>query len=38
LPIFGWLFKTTQSNDERTEVLIFITPKITNRAFLPCAE
>ncbi len=38
LPIFGWLFKTTQSNDERTEVLIFITPKITNRAFLPCDE
>ncbi len=38
LPVFGWLFKTTRSNDERTEVLIFITPKITNRAFLPCAE
>jgi type IV pilus assembly protein PilQ len=38
LPIFGWLFKTTQSNDERTEVLIFITPKITNRAFLPCSD
>jgi type IV pilus assembly protein PilQ len=38
LPIFGWLFKTTRSNDERTEVLIFITPKITNRAFLPCSD
>jgi type IV pilus assembly protein PilQ len=38
LPVFGWLFKTTTENDERTEVLIFITPKITNRAFLPCAD
>ncbi len=38
LPVIGWLFKTTRENDERTEVLIFITPKITNRAFLPCGE
>lgn len=38
LPVFGWLFKTSRENDERTEVLIFITPKITNRAFLPCSE
>lgn len=38
LPVFGWLFKTTKENDERTEVLIFITPKITNRSFLPCAD
>jgi len=38
LPVFGWLFKTTKENDERTEVLIFITPKITNRSFLPCKQ
>ncbi len=38
LPVVGWLFKTTRENDERTEVLIFITPKITNRASLPCAQ
>ncbi|MBL4635611.1 MAG: type IV pilus secretin PilQ [Kofleriaceae bacterium] len=38
LPVIGWFFKSTRENDERTEVLIFITPKITNRAFLPCGE
>lgn len=38
LPVVGWLFKTQRENDERTEVLIFITPKITNRNFLPCGE
>ena len=38
LPVLGWLFKTTKENDERTEVLIFITPKITNRASLPCSD
>ncbi len=38
LPVIGWLFKTSKENDERTEVLIFITPKITNREFLPCGK
>lgn len=38
LPVVGWLFKTTRENDERSEVLIFITPKITNRSSLPCSS
>ena len=28
IPILGWLFKSRQENDERTELLIFITPRI----------
>jgi type IV pilus assembly protein PilQ len=36
IPVLGWLFKNRQENDDRTEVLVFITPKITNRAFLRC--
>ncbi|HET6611317.1 MAG TPA: type IV pilus secretin PilQ, partial [Kofleriaceae bacterium] len=36
IPVLGWLFKSKVQNDDRTEVLIFITPKITNRAFLRC--
>lgn len=36
IPVLGWLFKSKQENDDRTEVLVFITPKITNRAFLRC--
>jgi type IV pilus assembly protein PilQ len=36
IPVLGWLFKTRRENDERAEVLVFITPKITNRAFLRC--
>ena len=36
IPVLGWLFKHQRENDERTEVLVFITPKITNRASLPC--
>ena len=36
LPIIGWLFKNRAENDERTEGLVFITPKITNKAFLRC--
>ncbi|HOX45744.1 MAG TPA: type IV pilus secretin PilQ [Myxococcota bacterium] len=31
IPILGWLFRNTQYNDERTELLIFITPRIVNR-------
>jgi type IV pilus assembly protein PilQ len=36
LPVLGWLFKNRKENDDRTELLIFITPKITNKAFLRC--
>ena len=36
LPILGWLFKNRRENDERTEVLLFVTPRITNKAFLRC--
>lgn len=36
LPVLGWLFKNRRENDDRTEVLVFITPKITNRALLSC--
>lgn len=36
LPVIGWLFKKRAENDSRTEVLVFITPKITNKAYLRC--
>ena len=36
IPVLGWLFKQRSENDERTEVLVFITPKITNKASLRC--
>ena len=36
LPLIGWFFKQRRENDERNEVLVFITPKITNKAFLRC--
>jgi type IV pilus assembly protein PilQ len=36
LPVLGWLFKRRRENDDRTELLIFITPRITNKAFLRC--
>jgi type IV pilus assembly protein PilQ len=36
LPVIGWFFKSRRENDERTEVLVFITPKITNKAYLRC--
>ena len=36
IPVLGYLFKKRRENDERSEVLVFITPKITNRAFLRC--
>ncbi|MEO6953849.1 MAG: type IV pilus secretin PilQ [Polyangia bacterium] len=31
IPILGWLFKTRRENDDRTELLIFITPRVVNR-------
>ena len=36
LPVLGWLFKSRRENDDRTEILVFITPKIVNRALLRC--
>jgi type IV pilus assembly protein PilQ len=38
IPVLGWLFKNRRENDDRTEILVFITPKITNRGSLPCAK
>jgi len=38
LPVLGWLFKNRSENDDRTELLVFITPKIINRAALPCRK
>jgi len=32
IPIIGWFFKNKSEGDTRTEVLIFLTPKIINRA------
>jgi type IV pilus assembly protein PilQ len=32
IPIIGWIFKSRREADERTEMLIFITPRIVNRA------
>jgi type IV pilus assembly protein PilQ len=36
IPIIGWFFKNRSENDERTEMLIFLTPRITNKASLRC--
>ncbi|MDB4962068.1 MAG: type pilus secretin PilQ [Myxococcales bacterium] len=36
LPVIGWFFKNRRENDDRTEILVFITPKITNRGLLGC--
>jgi type IV pilus assembly protein PilQ len=32
LPILGFFFRTRRENDDRTEFLVFITPRIANRA------
>jgi len=32
IPILGWLFKSRIDSDRRSEMLIFITPRIVNRA------
>ena len=31
IPILGWLFKSVTESDSRTEMLVFITPRIVNR-------
>ena len=32
IPILGWFFRSRKENDNRTEMLIFLTPRIVNRA------
>ena len=32
IPVIGWLFKARRDSDRRSELLIFITPRIVNRA------
>ncbi len=32
IPVIGWLFKARTDSDRRSELLIFITPRIVNRA------
>jgi type IV pilus assembly protein PilQ len=32
IPVIGWLFKARRDTDRRSELLIFITPRIVNRA------
>jgi len=32
IPILGWFFRTESEREQRTELLIFITPRIVNRA------
>jgi type IV pilus assembly protein PilQ len=32
LPLLGWLFRNSSDQDDHTELLIFITPRILNRA------
>ena len=36
IPVLGWFFKNRRENDDRTELLIFITPTITNKGALAC--
>jgi type IV pilus assembly protein PilQ len=36
IPVLGWLFKKRSEVDNRSEILVFITPRIVNRANLPC--
>ena len=38
LPVIGWLFKKRSESDNRTEILVFITPRITNKGSLPCKQ
>ncbi len=35
LPILGWLFKSRSSSNTRTELMIFLTPRIVNTTFEP---
>lgn len=32
IPAFGWLFKTTSDRDEKTNLMVFLTPRVTRSA------
>jgi type IV pilus assembly protein PilQ len=32
IPVVGWFFRNRKENDNRTEFLVFLTPRIVNRA------
>ncbi len=32
IPFLGWLFKNSNESDSRTELILFLTPRIINRA------
>ena len=32
IPIIGWFFKNKTERDDRSEMLIFLTPRIVNRS------
>lgn len=32
IPVLGWLFKGTRRNDQRDELLIFVSPRLVNRS------
>jgi type IV pilus assembly protein PilQ len=32
LPLLGWLFRNTQTQNDKDELLIFVTPKIVDQA------
>ncbi len=36
IPLLGYLFKTRSESDTRNETLLFVTPKVVNRAALTC--
>jgi type IV pilus assembly protein PilQ len=33
IPLFGWMFKKTTQKDKKTELLIFITPRILKNVY-----
>ena len=38
IPVLGWFFKNRRENDDRTEILVFITPTVTNSGRLRCGQ
>lgn len=32
IPVLGWFFRSSKENDNRSEFLVFITPRIANRS------
>ncbi len=35
IPVLGWFFRSSKENDNRSEFLVFITPRIVNRSRVP---